>query len=78
MVVGGHGGRTIGALAYWTYESIAHFLGTIRAIRRPVEVDEDQGTVDLEEVVRQVVIDLELVLPVFQLFGMNLARRLRH
>ena len=78
LVAGGHGGRTIGALAYWTCESIVHFLRTMQEISRLVEVDEDQETVDLLEVVRQVVVDLEFVLPVFQLFGMNLARRLRH
>ena len=34
----------------------------------------DRGIVDSEEVVQQLVVDLEFVLKVFRLFGMNLAR----
>ena len=35
----------------------------------------DRGTVDSEEVVRQLVVGLEFVLQVFLLFGLNLAKR---
>ena len=48
---------------------------TVREICKLVEVDVDQGIVDSEEVVRQLVVGLEFVLQVFLLFGMNLARR---
>ena len=47
----------------------------VQEICKLVEVDVDRGIVDSEEVVRQLVVDLEFVLQVCRLFGMNLARR---